>query len=155
MNFPLAVLAGLSVLYLVSLMVSGHYFVKFFKTHDKCSLSMALLGVLGVPGLALLGLIVGLLIVKYTGFGGPFPVVGEPCGLLYPCKENAHKFRDQIILAATGIAYLLSLVFSVGSFLRFYRTKDRCSLWLSLLLLTGLPGILVLYGLFDYFVLHR
>lgn len=148
---PLIGLICLSVLYLVGLAFSCVHFVRFFRTRDKCALWTALLGLLGIPGLVLLASIAFFGVAKYAGH---FGALGEPCGLIYPCRTAAHEFRDKIILATTGIAYLGCIVFSMASFFRFYRTKEKCSFWLSLLLFLGLPGMLVLYGLFDSLVLN-
>lgn len=147
------VIISLAVLYVVFLGFSCRYFAGFYKTRDKCSLWLALLGLLGIPGALLLGFLVFGFIMKYSGHSLHNISGGDPCGLLYPCPTATHELRDKLILIATGIVYLCSIIFSMVSFFRFYKTKNKCSLWLALLLLLGLPGILVLYGLFDYFVL--
>ncbi|OGR42644.1 MAG: hypothetical protein A2X35_01455 [Elusimicrobia bacterium GWA2_61_42] len=154
MTLPLIVLICITVLYLVGLAFSCAYFFRFFRTRDKCSLWVALLGLLGIPGLVLLSSVVFIGIAKYTGHSLPVFSGGDPCGMLYPCRAAAQEFRDKMILVATGAAYLGCAVFSMASFFKFYRTKEKCSLWAGLLLLLGLPGILVLYGLFDSLVLN-
>lgn len=152
MSLPLMVLIGISVLYIICLALSGGYFFRYFKTRDKCSLWIALLGLLGIPGFVLVSFLVFGLIAKYTGHIDPYMMGGEPCGLMSPCPVETHELRDKIIMVAWGVAYLGSLIYSVVSFYRFYKTKNKCSLWLALLFMVGLPGILVLYGLLAYFV---
>lgn len=154
MTLPLILVMGLSVLYLVGLAFSCAYFARFLKKRDKCSLWIALLGLLGLPGLVLLVFVAFSGIAKFTGQSWLPSLGGEPCGIFYPCRTAAQELRDKIILAASVAAYLGCVIFSMVSFSKFYRTKERCSLWAALLLFLGLPGVLVLYGLFDSFVLN-
>lgn len=154
MNLPLISLIGLSVLYLVGLGFSCSYFVRFFRTRDKGALWIALLGLFGIPGLVMVFLVAFFGIAEYIGNVRYSGGLVEPCGLMGPCLPAKHVYRDKIINAAAGVAYLGCVVFSVISFFRFYRTKEKCSFWLALLLFLGLPGILVLYALFDSLVLN-